>query len=69
LDENQQSPIYHTWWPGQRPDETFLGPQDRKMTDWARRIGSKKDNVRLWSTRGFVRERDGGFYETEGPPP
>jgi hypothetical protein len=67
LDKNKKSPIYHAWWPGQRPDDVFLGPQSKKMEDWARGIENDLDNVDCWSTRGFVRERDGGFYETEGP--
>jgi hypothetical protein len=58
--------ISHAWWPGQRPDDVFLESNQREQKEWARGIRSKKENVRRWSS-GFVLERDGGFYETEGP--
>ena len=60
------------WWPVQRPDDVF-SDFDKKRRPWARTADGtdfgKEDMAKSWWTLGFVIEKDGDLFETQGPQP
>jgi hypothetical protein len=62
------------WWPTQRPDDVFPDFDRTKRRPWARSadgspFGGKEDMTKNWWTLGFIVEKDGDLFETEGPRP
>jgi L-Lysine epsilon oxidase N-terminal/L-lysine epsilon oxidase C-terminal domain len=58
----------YAWWPGQRPDDVFVGENANAMVPWARTLKSHEDMVGSWFTRGFVISKSNRYFESEGPP-
>ena len=56
------------WWPVQRPDDVFVEGGGATRLPWARTFQGYEDMVDKWSSRGFVVETGGDFFEVEGPP-
>ena len=62
------------WWPVQRPDDVLVSGGPAARLEWARDMKEGDDThyremVDKWSTRGFVVETGGDFFEVEGPAP
>ena len=61
------------WWPVQRPDDVFVSGGPATRLEWARDLKDKpgdthyREMVDKWSSRGFVVETGGDFFEVEGP--
>ena len=61
------------WWPVQRPDDVFVSGGPATRLEWARGLKDEpgdthyREMVDKWSSRGFVVETGGDFFEVEGP--
>jgi hypothetical protein len=57
----------YAWWPAQRPDDVFVGPDGQTMVPWARGLNGHLAMVNEWASRGFVVDDGSRKYEVEGP--